>query len=206
MKKVLMSLVIASMAMGMAACSDDGKSLTDTLKDAVLDGDNEDCLTTEPKLVAESKNFDTAVKADGVTITKVADPDDATKQLSIASDCEKYATNMAAYLDDDAKREALLEAIKDYPRLGTSLLGVLCTAIDSMKVYAAATTLAEDIDVGNNCIKVNAGTENSEWKTKLGNSLNTLTSADGMTNVLNAAASAAADSASGNNGNGNGGN
>lgn len=188
MKKVVMALVMAGMAMGMVACSEDG----------------DNCLSKEPKLVAESKSFDAAVKADGVTVIKAENPNKAGEQLDVASDCEKYATNLNAYLEVDEKREALLEAIKDYPKFSGSVLGVLCGALDSVKVLSAATTLTKDIELGQNCITVHANDSgSSSWSGKLQTSLGTLTSADGMTNVLSAAATAAADSASGNTGTGN---
>ena len=179
MNKWFAGLVICGLACGMAACSDSD--------------DDGNCLKEEPALVQESAKLEAAVKADGVTFIKEADPNDATKQLDVASDCEKYATNLSNYLAEGDNSANMIEAVKSYPKFGGSLVGVLCGLIDTNKIIQAAAKVKLVWDVGQNCIVVHKDDLNAEAQGKINTSLTTFQSVDGWNNVLSAAAQAAVE-------------
>ena len=186
MNKWFAGLMVCGLACGLAACSDD---------DDNKKGGN--CLNEEPALVTEAAKLETAVKADGVTFTKEADPDDPATMLDVASDCEKFAVNMSNYLNDNEGQNSisLFEAIKDYPKFSGSFLGVLCGLIDTNKTIQAAAKVKNVYDVGTNCVRVHKNDMDAEAKGKLDTSLAVFSNADNAeawNNVLQAAASEAA--------------
>ena len=184
MNKWFAGLMVCGLACGLAACSDD-------------DNKGGNCLSEEPKLVVEAGKLDTAVKADGVTFTQVADPENQSVMLDVASDCEKFAVNLNNYLNagegDEAGQNAmnLFDAIKDYPKFSGSLAGVLCGLLDTTKTLQASAKVKKVWDVGTNCIRVHGSDMNAEAKSNLDASLGKFKTAEGWNNVLEAAASEA---------------
>ena len=180
MNKWFAGLMVCGLAMGMAACSDE---------------DNKNCMAEDPALNTEAAAFEKAVKEGGITYVKVDDPDNPNgEKIEVASDCEKFAENMSNYLsaDDGANNKRLVEAIQSYPKFSGSFLGILCGLKDTNKTISAAKTIVRINTAGNNCIRVNANDPNATWKNDMNNSLNSLSSAEGWDNMLQAAASEAA--------------
>lgn len=178
MNKWFAGLMVCGLAMGMAACSDE---------------DNKNCMAEDPALNTEADAFEKAVKEGGVTYKNVADPDNANEQIEVASDCEKFAENMNNYLtaDDGANRTRLLEAIQSYPKFSGSFLGVLCGLKDTNKTISAAKKIVRINTAGNNCLRVETSDPNAQWRTDMNSGLNSLSTAEGWDNMLQAAASEA---------------
>ena len=170
--------MVCGLAMGMAACSDE---------------DNKDCMATDPALNTEADAFDKAVRDGGITYKNVPDPENANEQIEVASDCEKFAENMNTYLteNDGANRTKLLEAIKSYPKFSGSFLGVLCGLKDTNKTISAAKKIVRINSAGNNCLRVETGDPDAQWRKDMNNGLTSLSTAEGWDNMLQAAASEA---------------